>query len=260
MKHIGDICRKIAKRLEIEPVTLPTDAYSIEKIFDELCGIVCVVARSGVGKTSFALDVALEKAVNDDKAVVIVTCEKSVEQITTELVMKLCGLNICFINEEKKEKLAQVFGFLSQQKIYLEGFERIEYPCLFDVERAVEGVDDVGLVMIDGLHCLWDEINVQNVETKMSVRTLKQISKKFNAPILITTYYARTEIKRMLSGDMSKNHLLDSGIDRLVVLYRSVVGTTMSFSADYLVADRFGEYNLSALHYDTKKRSFTREE
>ena len=239
---------------------MPENDYIIEKIFDDPEGVVCVAARSGVGKTSFALDVVLQKATSTDKNIVIISCEKSVEQIAAELIMKLCGLNICFINEEKRQKLAEVFGFLSQQNIYIEDFESVEYPALSDIETLAEKIDNVGIVMIDGLHCLWDEITPDSTETKKSLKVLKRISQKLGAPIIITTYYARAEIKRMLSGDMSKNLLLDGGVDKLVVLYRSVVGTTMSFNANYLVADRFGGYDLSTLHYDTKRRSFVREE
>lgn len=254
MKHIGDICRSIAKRLEIELCDISSD-YTVDKIFDTTEEVVCVISRSGMGKTTFALDIALEKAVNSDKNVVIVSYDKSAELMTAELVMKLCGLNICFINEEKKKKLSQVLSFLGKQNIYLEGFEQVEHPALSDVESLVSGVDNVGLVVVDGLCDLYNGVSV---ETQTMVRALRGISRKAGAPTLVTTYYARDEIRRMLSGDMTRNLPLDSGIDKLVVLYRTVVETTMSTTADYLVADAHSGYELSTLHYDTKNRRFQR--
>lgn len=263
MKHIGDICRTIGNRLGIDSFDVPTDGYNIDNFFDEqqkLDGVVCVAARSGVGKTNFVLDIALEKASRTDEKVVIVSCEKSAEQITSELIMMLCGLNTCFVNtEEKKTSLAKAFGFLSSQSIYIEAFEQIEYPTLSDVERLTESTDGIGLVVIDGLYCLCDEGKPEVAainETRSSVKILKNISEKIDAPIIITTYFNRAEIKRMLSGDLSNNLLIESGVDKLMVLYRSVVGTTISSTTDFLIVNPDLSYKKKTIFYDTKNRRF----
>ena len=256
MRHIADICRDMASRLGIGLCSQPDGEYCIDRIYDDPRGVICVATRSGMGKTTFTLDVTLERAMHSDRAVVIITCEKSTEQITAELVMKLCGMSICFINDEKKQKLSQAFSYLSKLNIYIKEYDPEEPPSLDEVERLVGMFDNAGLVMIDGLYCVWDEVPLKKAEQK--IENLKRISKKSGAPIIITTYYDRAEIKRMLSGDMSKNFLLKGGFDRLVVLYRSMVGTTMNPIAKYLVAEPNGEYKLSALRYDQKRRNFSR--
>lgn len=266
MKLIGDICRNVARRLGVDLVESTNDVV-IDSILDEdLCtGLTCVTARSGVGKTTFALDVVFEKTVNSDKNTVIFSCEKSAEQIVAQLVMKLCGLNTCFVNTddlEKRENLSRTLGFLAAQRIYIESFEDSLDPTLEDIDRFLKKVDDVGLVMIDGLYCLWNEGKPEKEATKQteeSVKILKNICKKRDVPIVITTYFSRAEIKRMLSGDMSKNLLLNSGVDKLIVLYRSVVGTTISVATDFLVSDARGRYDRDTIYYDTKNRRFLRE-
>ena len=256
MRYIGDICRDIAERLGLDLSSQPSEAYNIDKIFDELDGVVCVASRSGMGKTTFLLDVALERAMHSQEAVVIITCEKATEQIVSELVMKLSGLSICFINDEKKQKLAQAIGFLSKLNIYIKEYDLEEPPTLSEVEMLVSAAENIGLVMIDGLYCVWDEVPLRKAEHK--VAELKKISKMVGAPIIITTYYERSEIKKMLAGNMSKNFLLKVGFDKIVVLYRSMLGTTMSPTANYLIVDPNGRYKLSSLRYDSKRRLFSR--
>ena len=256
MRPIGDICRDIAERLGLDLSSQPSEAYNIDKIFDELDGVVCVATRSGMGKTTFLLDVALERAMHSEGAVVIITCEKATEQIVSQLVMKLCGLSICFMNDEKKQKLAQAFVFLSRLNIYIKEYDPEELPEISEIETLVSEVDNVGLVMIDGLYCVWDEVPLKNSDRR--VKQLKAISQKVNAPIIITTYYERSEIKKMLAGNMSKNFLLKVGFDKIVVLYRSMLGTTMSPTANYLIVDPNGRYKLSTLQYDSKRRLFSR--
>ena len=264
MKHISEYCLNMARRLNIEPSAVQ-GGYNIDSILkdgDLSRGLVCVAARSGVGKTTFALDLVLGQAVKKGGKILICSCEKSTEQIVAELVMKLCGLNTCFLNandSEKIEKMSQALGFLSGLNIYIESFEYGATPDLSDIERVIDSVDGLELVLIDGLYCVWDEMKPEKLamnESKRSIKHLKALCKRNDTAIIITTYFVRTEIKRMLSGDMSGNVLLENGIDLLIALYRSVVGTTISDTADFLVTDPNGRYDRGTLYYDRKNRRF----
>ena len=266
MKHIGEYCRNTAQRLSIE-LSAVENGYDIDLILGESDlskGLICVAARSGVGKTTFALDLVLGQAVKNGKKVLIFSCEKSAEQIVSQLVMKLCGLNTCFVNAndaEKIHKLSQALSILNGLDIYIESFEDKTDPELSDVEEIVEKINDVGLVMIDGLYCLWDEGKSEKIaeqETKESIKHLKDICKRNNLPIIITTYFSRSEIKRMFRGETSKNVFLINGVDVFIALYRSVIGTTISNTTDFLVTDSSGRYDRDILQYDTKNRRFLR--
>ncbi len=264
MKRLGEICRNMAQRLSIE-LGAVENGYNIDSILEEgdlSKGLICVAARSGVGKTTFALDLVLGQAVKTDKKILIFSCEKSAVQIVAELVMKLCGLNVCFLNaddKEKIEKMSQALGFLSGLNIYIESFEDEADPDLSDIGRIIDGVDNLGLIMIDGLYCLWDEAIPEKLamqESKKSIKYLKAICKRNDLSIIITTYFIRSEIKKMLAGEMSGNVLLKNGVDTLIALYRSVIGTTISNTADFLVTDARGRYDRGTLYYDTKNRRF----
>lgn len=266
MKHISKFCQSTAERLSIE-IGDVQKGYEIDSILEEsdFCrGLICVAARSGVGKTTFALDLVLGQAVRSDKNILIVSCEKSAEQIVAQLVMKICGLNTCFVNagdEEKIQKMSQTLAFLSELKIYIEDFEGEIEPDLSDIERVVEEAENPGLVMIDGMYGLWDEAKPTKLaeqESKKTVKHLRAICKRNELSIIITTYFSRAEIKRMLAGDMSNNVLLKNGVDILIALYRSVVGTTISNTTDFLITDARGRYDRNILHYDTKNRKFLR--
>ena len=270
MQHIKDVCEKMAKRLGLTLEHSQKERFFLDRIVEkkELCDsrLMCIVARPGIGKTTLALDFVLPEAMESEGKTLIFSSEKTAEQMVSQFIMKISGINICLMNSsladyQKKSEFSKVLAFLSGLDIYLEDFEEQDGPELSCVESAVTSFEDVRLVLLDGLYCFWTETKDEKLSKKLqseAVARVKSLSKKCNATILMTTYMSRADIKKAYNEDMQDSVFFESGVDVLLVLHRAsfFCAELVNTITDLLIVNKSGNYIKEALCYDTKYRKF----
>ena len=194
--------------------------------------LILLAARPGMGKTSMALNVALNVARSTEKTVAIFSLEMSKEQLATrilsvESLVDNYRLKTGELDEADWEKIAASVVTLSRMDILLD-----DDPLLTvaDMNAKCRRLDNLGLVVIDylqlmsssGKHSRGNE-NRQQVVSDMS-RMLKIMAKELDVPVVCLSQLSRAnekrDDKRPQLSDLRESGAIEQDADIVMFLYR----------------------------------------
>ena len=194
--------------------------------------LILLAARPGMGKTSMALNLALNVARSGEKKVAIFSLEMSREQLASrilsaEALVDNYHLKTGELDEDEWEKIAEATVTLSQMKIFLD-----DDPLLTvaDMNAKCRRLDNLGLVVIDYLQLMSSSgnrsrgnENRQQVVSDMS-RMLKIMAKDLNVPIVCLSQLSRAnekrDDKRPQLSDLRESGAIEQDADIVMFLYR----------------------------------------
>ena len=195
--------------------------------------LVILAARPGMGKTSMALNVALNAAKSTGKTVAIFSLEMS----KTELVKRLLSgegliennrLATGNLRESDWVKIAEAASTLSRTDIRIEDNSML---TVAEMNAKCRRMDNLGLVVIDYLQLMngADDQgrrgdNRQTVVSDMS-RMLKIMAKNLGVPVLCLSQLSRAneqrkENKRPMLSDLRESGAIEQDADVVMFLYR----------------------------------------
>ncbi|MBO4853827.1 MAG: replicative DNA helicase [Oscillospiraceae bacterium] len=195
--------------------------------------LVILAARPGMGKTSMALNVALNAAKSTGKTVAIFSLEMS----KTELVKRLISgeglvenkrLATGNLRENDWVKIAEAASALSRTDIRIEDNSML---TVAEMNAKCRRMDNLGLVVIDYLQLMngADDQgrrgdNRQTVVSDMS-RMLKIMAKNLGVPVLCLSQLSRAneqrkENKRPMLSDLRESGAIEQDADVVMFLYR----------------------------------------
>lgn len=177
--------------------------------------LILVAARPGMGKTSFALNVATNVALKSKKDVVIFSLEMSNEQLVTRVLssearIKSEGLKVGKLSGDEWIKLAASADILSKTNIYLDDSAGI---TVAEMKAKLRRLKNLGLVVIDYLQLMSSgRPNEGNRVQEISVmtRNLKILAKEMNVPVVLLSQLNRAAEQRVGHRPMLSD-LRDSG-------------------------------------------------
>ena len=197
--------------------------------------LIILAARPGMGKTSLALNIALEAGKHSGKNVAIFSLEMSREQlgmrmISTECLVDNKALLTGRINgEEQWNRVAMAVATLSQTKIYIDDDATLSVA---DINAKCRRIKDLGLVVIDYLQLMTSaggaqrsNDNRQQIVSDMS-RSLKLMAKELNVPVICLSQLSRANESRaagqrkpMLS-DLRESGAIEQDADIVMFIHR----------------------------------------
>ncbi|MGN1090504.1 MAG: replicative DNA helicase, partial [Huintestinicola sp.] len=151
--------------------------------------LLILAARPGMGKTSFALNIAANVCRrSSDKEVVIFSLEMSKEQLATrmlsaESLVSSDHLIKGNIDEKDWEKLAQGADRMADMNMYLDDTAGI---TVVQMKAKLRRLKNVGLVIIDYLQLMNSGKRTENRVNEISdiTRQLKLMAKELNVPVI----------------------------------------------------------------------------
>ena len=190
--------------------------------------LVLVGARPGMGKTAFALNLAVSAAKRTGKAVCIFSLEMSAEQLVSRLLsgealvdnMKLRSGEL---SDEDWQKLAHASSELSETRILIDDTTGITVAAMMSKLRRVK---DLGLVVVDYLGLMQSEQKRDNrvQEVTEISRNLKLLAKEFKVPVICCAQLNRgTESRngnRPMLSDLRDSGAIEQDADIVMFLYR----------------------------------------
>ena len=218
--------------------TLPGLSTGLSAVDDKINGLsksdlILLAARPGMGKTSFALNVALNVAKASGKAVAVFSLEMSKEQLVTrvlsnEALVENGRLISGNLRESDWVKIAEAASTLSRTDIKID-----DNPLLTvaDMNAKCRRVEDLGLVVIDYLQLMQSSgsgtryagENRQQVVADIS-RSLKIMAKELHVPILCLSQLSRANEsrsdKRPMLSDLRESGAIEQDADVVMFLYR----------------------------------------
>ena len=237
-RHIRDILHNVYSDLEAlsdskGAVTGSKTGFSgLDKMLIQMGkgDLVIVGARPGMGKTSFAMNIATNVAKNSRKAVCIFSLEMSGEQLVTrilssEALIDSYSLRTGQLSTEDWGHIASVVQSLSGCEIYIDDTSAITAT---EMRSKLRRIKNLGLVVIDYIGLMQSTSNTDNRAQQVGEisRNLKIMAKDFGIPIICCAQLNRgTESrpgvgKKPTLADLRDSGSIEQDADIVLFLYR----------------------------------------
>lgn len=220
--------RKIRKAGKVRGVT--SGINDIDKITRgwQKTDLIILAARPAMGKTAFALTMAL----NAGEAVDIYSLEQSTLQMTQRLISQKTGVPLGHImgNDLRPDELERVEGAemeLASLPIYIDDTPALSITDLSARARLAKRQRDTKLIIVDYIQLMAGKTNKNsNREQEISSisRGLKVIAKELDVPIIALSQLSRgveaRADKRPLLSDLRESGAIEQDADLVAFLYR----------------------------------------
>ena len=211
-------------------VGIPTGISSLDEITTGLnrSDMIVVGARPGMGKTSFALNIARNVAVNQNRPVAFFNLEMSREQMVNRLLSSEARvsskkLRVGNLTPDEWGRIAVASSVLCKAPIYLDDTASITVP---EMKARLRRQKDVAFVVIDYLQLMKSPGRIDNrvQEVTEITRGIKIMAKELNIPVMVCAQLARTTEKqanhRPALADLRESGSIEQDADQVLFLYR----------------------------------------
>ena len=190
--------------------------------------LIIIAARPGMGKTSFAMNIATNVARHYDKEVVTFNLEMSKKQIatrilSTESLVESNALRNGRIAQDDWIKLATSAGYLSSLPLFIDDTANITVQ---QIKAKLRRFKNLGLVVIDYLQLIGSTSRTDNRNTIVGeiTRQLKIMAKELNVPVILLSQLSRgpegRTDKRPMMSDLRDSGSIEQDADIILFLYK----------------------------------------
>ena len=193
--------------------------------------LIIVAGRPGMGKTSFALNIAQNVAVKSHIPVAIFSLEMSREQLALRM---LCGESLVDsqkmrnggLTYEDFEKLRLGIEKLSVAPIYIDDSPTITVLEMLAKARRLKKEAGLGLVVIDYLQLMTGKERRENRQQEISgmTRSLKIMAKELELPVILLSQLSRAsekrDTKRPMLSDLRESGSIEQDADVVLFIHR----------------------------------------
>ncbi len=190
--------------------------------------LILVGARPGMGKTSFALNIATNVAVQTNKTVCIFSLEMSAAQlvgrvISSEAMVDSVALRTGNLDSKQWNDIAKAATKLSGSDILIDDTTGVTVTAMKGKLRRVK---NLGLVVVDYLGLMQSDRRIDNRVNEVAEisRNLKIMAKELNVPVICCAQLSRgpegrTDKRPMLS-DLRDSGAIEQDADVVIFLYK----------------------------------------
>lgn len=213
---------------------MKTGYYELDNVMKLDNGqLIVVVSRPAMGKSTFAINIATNVAINNIP-VAIFNLEMSKEQVISKI---LCSkamvdsnrLRTGQLDEQDWLKLAPATESLSEAPIYIDDTPNIIIEDICKKSKDLKVNKNISLLIIDYLQLIgFDKSKLlsRDEELKENLKKLKGLAKELDIPIIITSQLSRKcegrEDKRPLITDFGNSKYgINTYSDKILFLYRA---------------------------------------
>lgn len=214
---------------------LQTGFYDLDKVTSGLHPneLIIIAARPAMGKTAFALNLATNIAMYNNKPVALFNMEMGAEQLAMRMLSSQGQIDGYKIRNGRLEnndwkRVNEAISRLSDTKIYIDDtpgmtISEIRAKC----RRLASNESGLGIVIIDYLQLISGSAkyagNRQQEVSEIS-RSLKTLAMELDIPIVALAQLSRTvegrEDKRPLLSDLRESGSIEQDADIVAFLYR----------------------------------------
>ena len=240
-KIISDVMKSTQKRLEElakndkEITGISTGFYDFDKLTSGLHEneLIIIAARPAMGKTAFAVNLAVNAALNSNKNVALFNLEMSAEQLAMRMISAQGSIDQNKLKTGKLEhndwkKVNEAMSELANTNLFIEdatgiSVSEIRAKC----RRLATQGNGLGLVVIDYLQLIEGSSryagNRQQEVSEIS-RSLKTMAMELNVPVIALAQLSRSvelrENKRPIMSDLRESGSIEQDADIVAFLYR----------------------------------------
>lgn len=229
-----DLAKRAENRSVVTGVPTTYDRFDEYTAGLQPSDLIIIAARPSMGKTAFALNIALRSAVRYSARTVVFSLEMSTEQLIQRMLCTLGKVNLAdmrrgFLDDEDWTKLYDAAQYLSNAPIFID-----DTPALSTLElrarcRRLKADQDIQLVIVDYLQLMRASRQIDSREQEISdiSRTLKAIAKELNVPVVALSQLNRKveerTNKRPMLSDLRESGAIEQDADVICFIYRDEV-------------------------------------
>ncbi|MBE6781620.1 MAG: replicative DNA helicase [Ruminococcaceae bacterium] len=263
---------------------IPTGISALDRVITGLnkSDLIILGARPGMGKTSFALNIARHAAVNAKKTVCFFSLEMTRDQLAQRMLSNEASiesekLRTGELSTDEWTRLAQAGTNLASAQIYFDETSGITVP---EMKAKLRRMPKVDLVVVDYLGLMQSAKKTENRVQEVSeiTRNLKGMAKELNVPVLACAQLSRgTEARgkshRPALADLRESGSIEQDADIVMFIYRENYYKSETDEntnpenmpdpnkAEIIVAkNRHGSVDTVELHWDGKYTRFASQE
>ncbi len=228
MTRLGQISGENAS----EYLGQPTGFAQLDRVIGGLnkSDMLVIGARPGMGKTAFALNIAVNTCKRNRKPVAIFSLEMGKEQLvsrmlSSESLVNNHNLRSGQITAEEWVKIAQGAEILSALPIYMDDSGGMTVPKM---KAKLRRMKDLGLVIIDYIQLMESPNKHTNRVTEISeiTRQIKLMAKEMNVPVIALSQLSRgvekreKNVKPPMLSDLRDSGSIEQDADIIIFLHR----------------------------------------
>ena len=239
LEHIGTVLLKVFDRLNElsqSDSLIPGLSSGLRDLDAKINGLnnsdlLLVAARPAMGKSAFALNIAVNVAKKYNKTVAVFNLEMSREQLAMRLLasesfIEMQKLATGKLNEDEWSKLCMASAALSQTDIRIDDNPSV---TVADISAKCRRLDNLGLVVIDYLQLMQGSGYGKSSDNRVTVvgeisRSLKIMAKELNIPVICLSQLSRAvesrTDKRPILSDLRESGAIEQDADSVMFLYR----------------------------------------
>ncbi|MGL5051947.1 MAG: replicative DNA helicase [Fusobacteriaceae bacterium] len=193
--------------------------------------LIILAARPAMGKTAFALNLALNAAMESKKSVLVFSLEMGTSQLLQRLLSVESGVPLQkirsgFLNDEEWGRLGLASGKLAGSNINIADTPSVNVLEIRAIARRLKAANKLDMIVIDYLQLISGAGRSDNRQQEISEisRSLKGIARELDIPVIALSQLSRAPEQRadrrpMLS-DLRESGAIEQDADIVLFLYR----------------------------------------
>ncbi|MFH1207035.1 MAG: replicative DNA helicase [Patescibacteria group bacterium] len=255
---------------------IPTGYADLDNILAGLqkSDLVILAARPSVGKTTLALDIARQVAVNSKIPVGIFSLEMSKEQLVDRLLCSQANVELWKMRtgrlseDEDFTSIGHAMGILSEAPIFIDDSATANAMEIRTKARRLQSEHHLGLIVLDYLQLMQGTTGTDNRVQEISeiTRSLKAIARELNIPVLALSQLSRAVESRQPPipklADLRDSGSIEQDADVVMFIYRESVykkdldPARKNIAEIHIAKHRNGPTGVVQLYFDENKVSF----
>lgn len=212
---------------------VPTGFNHMDNLTGGLHGgeLIIVAGRPGMGKSSFAVNIAEHAAVKENIPVAIFNLEMSKSMIVNRIICSQALVDSQSVRKgdfqpEDWLQICSVIDKLSASPIYIDDSSSITVSEIKAKCRRLKQTKNLGLVVIDYLQLMQGGGKSDNRQQEISniSRSLKVLAKELDIPVIALSQLSRSSEargdKRPMLSDLRESGAIEQDADLVIFLYR----------------------------------------
>ena len=194
--------------------------------------LIILAARPSMGKTAFALNLAMQVSRHNQQPVALFSLEMPAEQLITRMLsaasmIPSSQLRTGYLSGTEWNMLNEAATEMKAMQLYVDDTPSIRVSEIFSKCRKLRAEHGLGLVVIDYIQLIMGSgRNNENRQQEVSEisRSLKALAREMQVPVIalsqLSRLVERREDKRPMLSDLRESGALEQDADIVMFLYR----------------------------------------
>lgn len=193
--------------------------------------LIIIAGRPGMGKSSFAVNIAESAAISSKVSVAIFNLEMSKSMIVNRILCSQALVDSSKVRmgtftSDDWQQLGSVVDSVAMAPIYIDDTASITVSEIRAKCRRLKQTKNLGLIVIDYLQLMQSSSRTDNRQQEISEisRSLKVLAKELDIPVIALSQLARTcetrSDKRPILSDLRESGAIEQDADMVMFLYR----------------------------------------